>query len=92
MRIVMAGVAFVLSALVAGPALAACDFQTAPMPVGAVTGDAERDSVGFVCTAPDPERTGSVLGASRGRIALIGPGNGEAEQDTVGYVTMAGVE
>ena len=54
-----------------------------PQPIGAVTGDAERDTYGIVAVAT----VASVPCFGR-QTQLFGPVTGDAEKDTYGYVTV----
>jgi len=75
----------------AGAVLADCRAGDA-VPVGAVSGDMEKDTFGLVCDALAVEQTGSVTSASPRTAMPVGAVMGEPEKDTLGYALAASVE
>jgi hypothetical protein len=73
----------------ASPAPASCETSSGPTSIGAVGGDSEKDTFGFLCGAPDVAQTGSTgLDMPRSSVA-IGAALGDDEKDTLGYVQTA---
>lgn len=85
--ITLAATALTLAA--ASPVAAGCAAGPA-VTAGAVSGEAEKDTVGLACGTFEVARTGSIVRAPSGDLAQVGPSTGEAEKDTVGYVRKAG--
>jgi hypothetical protein len=73
------------------PALASCGSSSQPLQVGAVSGDAEKDSFGLLCSGAR-EQAGSVATVTRAEIMQVGASTGEAEKDSFGYVQAASLQ
>ena len=70
------------------PVLASCRYSGQPVQVGVMSGDAEKDSFGLLCSI-DREQTGSVGTATRAEFMRVGASTGEAEKDSFGFVQVA---
>ncbi|WP_188312013.1 hypothetical protein [Salinarimonas soli] len=83
---VLAATALVLA--MGGPALAECaDARIAQ--VGAVSGAAEKDSVGLRCATVEVSQTASIAGEARGDPRPVGVTSSDAEKSTLGYMQPA---
>ena len=67
-------------------ALATCGRASSePVQVGASSSDPEKETLGFLCSSQDPERTASIPSAALGPVVSVGTVSGDPERDTYGY-------
>ncbi|MEZ0168176.1 hypothetical protein [Microvirga sp. TS319] len=75
-----------------GPTLAGCHPSDPAIPVGIITGDADKDTFGLACISAEMDRTGSTTMMSPRHVMQVGPGTGDAEKDSLGYVQVTGAQ
>jgi hypothetical protein len=71
-----------------GSALADCRSLDPVMPVGAFSGDPEKDTFGLACTGVDMKQPGAIAMTPRMQVMLVGTSTGEADKDSFGFVLV----
>jgi hypothetical protein len=78
-----AATAMILSG--AASALASCNSPSQPMQVGAIDGNPEKNTFGFICAESDVAQTNSIFGRTQAPVVQIGSHANDPEKDTFGY-------